>query len=210
MKLSEIEKIALELATKAHEDQTRKYNGMPYIVHPIDVRKQFHFWGADYVRNNYPEVILHCAYAACFLHDTFEDTTLTEADILKAYHYLPHGGYIVSMVSNLTDTAKKLYPYANRAERKAIDGARIASVEEWPDITHIIKICDITCNVIDFVDNDPQYALTYIAEKQKYIKFLQALPQDQHHFKQTIELTLLNELERAKTLINISKDEGRV
>ena len=53
---------ALEIATKYHEGQVRKFSGVPYITHPIAVADRF---------------ILTEHRIAAVLHDTIEDTDLT-------------------------------------------------------------------------------------------------------------------------------------
>ena len=66
-------KHAVDIATKAHEGQTRK-TGEPYIVHPLAVKKILEEWGMD------EDTII-----AGILHDTIEDTPLTLKDIKQEF-----------------------------------------------------------------------------------------------------------------------------
>ena len=68
--------IAAEVATKAHEGQTR-WDGRPYIVHPEAVAKAVFtkYW------SKHTDVTVTHAIAAAWLHDVVEDTPLTIADL---------------------------------------------------------------------------------------------------------------------------------
>ena len=70
---SERRKKAIEMATKAHEGQTRK-SGDPYIVHPLAVMKIVEDWGMD-----------EDTCLAAVLHDVVEDTNVTLADVKKGF-----------------------------------------------------------------------------------------------------------------------------
>lgn len=193
--MSSIVDIAYTLAEKAHTGQKRKYNDLDYISHPMAVKMEFEARCVDYVKEHlqpYSHInLLDCAYSACYLHDTLEDTELTVQGIYQAYEFKNPSTIIVDLVNNLTDTAKKLFPFCNRAERKAIDGYRMYSIENHQVLTHLIKMCDIRVNVWDFVLSDPAYAIKYIKEKQQYMQFLRYLP-EQHRkdLVQYLELAL--------------------
>ena len=65
---------AIQFATKAHEGQTRKYTGEPYIVHPLSVM--------EIVKTvDHTEEML----MAAVLHDTVEDTDVTLQDIDREF-----------------------------------------------------------------------------------------------------------------------------
>ena len=69
----------LEFATKAHEGQTRKYTGVPYITHPIAVA-EIAVKQSGYLAGSIIEKISSIAY----LHDILEDykfTKVTESDL---------------------------------------------------------------------------------------------------------------------------------
>ena len=81
-----------EFAKAAHEEvgQLRKYTNEPYIVHPFAVAKMLESLGYR------KEVIM-----AANLHDTAEDTNVTQEDIEREF-----GSDIASLVEMVTDTAK--------------------------------------------------------------------------------------------------------
>lgn len=64
--------LAKEIATKAHEGQTR-WDGRPYIIHPAAIARALTVQGYN------DDVI-----AAAWLHDIIEDTPLTIADLRVA------------------------------------------------------------------------------------------------------------------------------
>ncbi len=68
--MTRIEK-ALRLAMKAHDGQTRKTDGSPYIIHPIMVSQLLATYGVD-------EDVL----VAALLHDVLEDTAIEPAEIV--------------------------------------------------------------------------------------------------------------------------------
>lgn len=171
--MNEMVKIGLEFAAKAHEGQVRKESSVPYIKHPIEVMNTFNELVVPWIKENtiYDEFEINILRVACLGHDVIEDTPyknwsdFQEAGIhLKAYY----------RIVGLTDTAKIDHPYANRAERKAIDAARMSAQDR--DV-QLIKMCDIRCNVTDYVNENPKYAATvYIPEKIAFVKFMTKLP----------------------------------
>ena len=96
------------LAGKAHEGQFRKYSGMPYIVHPIEV--------ATIVQSvdHTDEMI-----AAALWHDVVEDTDYSFEDI--ANEVSPK---VSELVKGLTDVSNP--QDGNRKVRKAIDKDHLA------------------------------------------------------------------------------------
>lgn len=81
---------AFDMGKAAHEGQTRK-SGEPYFNHPIAVAGILGDMGAD------AETI-----TAALLHDTIEDTTITDADIKKAF-----GPTVLAMVDGVTKLNKE-------------------------------------------------------------------------------------------------------
>ena len=79
---------AVEVATKAHEGQTRR-TGEPYIIHPLAVKKILEEWGMD------EDTII-----AGILHDTVEDTGLSLDDIKKEFG--PSVAFLVDGVTKLS------------------------------------------------------------------------------------------------------------
>jgi (p)ppGpp synthase/HD superfamily hydrolase len=86
--------IAKGIATRAHEGQVRKMGadkGKPYIIHPERIAKKFYF--DDHL----------CA--AAWLHDTLEDTDITEQNLLDEGI---HPG-IIELVKVVTKTKNESY-----------------------------------------------------------------------------------------------------
>jgi len=80
---------AIALALEAHGDQTRKADGTtPYIVHPVTVALILSRYTDD------EDVII-----AGLLHDTLEDTSLTEEAIARAF-----GDKVRDMVRDVTES----------------------------------------------------------------------------------------------------------
>lgn len=135
---------AKQLAGKAHEGQFRKYSGMPYIVHPVEVATI-----VQTVEGHTDEMI-----AAALLHDVVEDTDYTFEDI--AEQVSPE---VAELVRGLTEVSRP--QDGNRALRKAMDREFLAiqSAE-----VQTIKYADIISNTQDIRANDPKFAEIYIAE----------------------------------------------
>lgn len=125
---------AAERAAQLHQDQRRKgANKRPYINHPLEVAQRL----AAVAGITDPEIL-----AAALLHDTVEDTTATEQDILDEF-----GSRVADLVAEVTDD-KSLA----KAERKRLQ------VEHAPHLSTeagLIKISDKTSNVLDLVRDPP-------------------------------------------------------
>lgn len=111
---------ALNFAIKAHGNQTRKGDGKPYIVHPIEVAVIV----AKVIPNN------DYVIASALLHDTVEDTDTTLEDIEKEFGYT-----VVKIVGDLTEKDKSL-PWR---KRKMLAIAHIKEMDEW---SLIVKTAD--------------------------------------------------------------------
>jgi (p)ppGpp synthase/HD superfamily hydrolase len=139
------------LAGKAHEGQFRKYSGMPYIVHPIEV--------ATIVQTveHSDEMI-----AAALLHDVVEDTDYSFEDI--ANEVSPE---VADLVKGLTDVSSP--QDGNRKVRKAIDKDHLA--EQNAEV-QTIKLADVISNSQDIKANDPKFAKVYIEEMKALLEVL--------------------------------------
>jgi (p)ppGpp synthase/HD superfamily hydrolase len=182
---------AIDFATMAHEGQVRKNSGVPYIYHPLKVLATFNELVYPYLLKKTNIDGIEMYQIACVLHDVYEDTEYKNLDEMGCNDEWGYKDFVHADVIGLTDTSKHLFPFTNRAERKVIDGVRMYGCSEE---TQLIKICDIMCNVGDYVREDPDYAIIYIQEKQKYVKFLTKLSE---HYKVLINTFLEEKLYEA-------------
>lgn len=114
----------LEFATKAHAGQTRKFTGVPYITHPIEV--------ARIAKSIAPEGMnLRLLEAVALLHDVIEDTEFNYYHILNEF-----GAEVANRVLILTKRDDDTY-------LRAILRAKSN------EITRIVKLADNIHNSSD-------------------------------------------------------------
>ena len=80
---------ACEIAEKGHAGQLRK-SGLPYITHPINI-------ALDLLKYNFDSITI----AAAILHDTIEDTFITEEEIKQSC-----GEEVLQLVLGVTKLSK--------------------------------------------------------------------------------------------------------
>lgn len=141
---------AVQFASKAHENQKRKYTNEPYFNHCASVAHLVAVAGGDY------EMI-----AAAYLHDVIEDTDtpIDEIEMMFGFH-------VAGMVRDLTDTPKEL---GNRKWRKARDRERLAAAENR---VKTIKLADLVDNTSTITKYDPDFAKVYMEEKRALLPSL--------------------------------------
>lgn len=111
--------LALQIATNAHQGQTRRDGTTPYINHPMDVAKRVHHLGSDYV-------------AVALLHDVLEDTDVTVKDLLDAG--IPDN--VVEAVTVLTKQRHEKYDdYLTRVKKNTL--------------AYHVKLADMSSNLAD-------------------------------------------------------------
>ena len=146
----QIEK-AITFATKAHEGQTRKYTGEPYIVHPLAVMETVK------TVEHTDEMLM-----AAVLHDTVEDCDVTLDQI--AFHF---GHCVADLVEELTDISKP--EDGNRAFRKTMDREHSAQASSQGQT---IKIADLLDNTKSITEHDEDFAKVYMKEKDQLVQLL--------------------------------------
>lgn len=139
------------MAAHAAVGQNRKYTNEPYIVHPYEVMT---------IVKSVPHT--EDMLAAALLHDVVEDTGCTITDI-----HLNFGADIAAIVDGLTDVSKP--EDGNRAKRKAIDREHTAQA---PAEAQTIKLADLISNSKSIMQHDPDFAVTYLAEKKLLLEVL--------------------------------------
>jgi len=142
----ELTKKAFIFAKSAHKNQTRKFSGLPYIVHPTEV--------ANLVSKFTNNPIL---VAASYLHDTIEDTETTY-EILK----LEFGKTVADLVQELTSLSKEEIKNAGGKAKYLTTKMMKMSKDALT-----IKLCDRLDNVSD-VNASEGFKERYYAET-KYI-----------------------------------------
>lgn len=147
-------KKAREIARWAHRGQKRKYLGQPYFIHCETVAALVAEKCSD------PKLI-----AAAYLHDVVEDTD-HDNDFIKDLF----GPWVAQLVEELTDVfIHEEYPYLNRDKRKELECIRLGQVT--PE-AKLIKICDLSDNTSDIVNNAPGFAELYLREKSALLGVL--------------------------------------
>lgn len=131
--------------------QRRRYSGEPYIVHPRAV--------AELVRSVTGDEAM---IAASLLHDVIEDTQATLEDIISGF-----GRDVATLVFWLTD--QTMPGDGNRAQRRAMDRARLAKA---PARAQTIKVADLIDNTASIIERDPKFAVVYLAEKAALLDVL--------------------------------------
>lgn len=150
--MTRIEKAA-EYARAAHEsiDHRRKYTGEPYIVHPAEV--------ARIVSSVTDDENMICA---AWLHDVVEDTPITLSDIQTEF-----GDDVAHLVNGLTNVAQP--EDGNRATRIAMDREHTAGTDSR---TKTIKLADLISNLDGIVEENSEFAKTYLVEKEQLLSVL--------------------------------------
>lgn len=125
---------ATHFATCKHRGQFRKDPcRTPYIHHPVEVA--FHLSRVGGVEDE--EVLM-----AAVLHDTIEDTSTTQAELMELF-----GGKVAGLVMECTDD--KRLP---KAERKRL---QIVNAPGKSPEAKQIKIADTSCNLRDILTAAP-------------------------------------------------------
>jgi len=159
---------ALTLAAKAHIGQIRKYTGEPYINHCIRV--------ASIIKSmNHSNYVI----VAALLHDVVEDTDVSLMDISFEF-----GPKVAELVQACT---APIVVGANRAARKQ---AFVEQIKKAPKAVKDIKLADLIDNVPSIVENDLEFALTYVVEKR--LCFEHALKESGHPVLVTWAQNVLN------------------
>ena len=144
--------VVKSFASLAHNGQVRKYTGEPYVDHCFAVSLMYQSWTV--------EMDKYALYAAV-LHDTVEDTGVSIEDILDFF-----GPQVAEYVWYLTKPESFV---GDRAQRKALDGARLALA---PEVVRFVKIIDIMHNAKSIREHDPDKWSTWRVEM---IKLLDAM-----------------------------------
>lgn len=138
--------LAIQIATKAHGKQKRKYTNEPYIVHPIRVMR---------ILMNELKIFDIDILCAAILHDTLEDTKLDEKVIRDNF-----GSNVHWMVRMLT---KKFRDHSHDAEYYNAILASSANVQ-------LIKVADRIDNIRDLKTwTDQEKKRKYITETKQYV-----------------------------------------
>src|SRR3546814_10065938 len=95
--------------------------------------------------------------AAALLHDTIEDTSVTQEDINREF-----GPTIAKLVMELTDQCHE----GNRAARKSAEAVRLSSVSRD---AQTIKLADFISNTRSILRHDPGFAKVYLKEKAQVL-----------------------------------------
>jgi (p)ppGpp synthase/HD superfamily hydrolase len=151
-KLPQLVENAIIFATRAHNGQTRKYTGEPYITHPLAVMHTLYDLG----------ITDPAMLTAAVLHDTVEDTPITLQEIERRF-----GPLVSQMVYDLTDISTA--DHGTRAQRKAIDREHLRNADNR---SKTIKLADLLDNTKSIVEHDPGFALVYIPEKLALLEVL--------------------------------------
>ena|SRR5688572_7591664 len=142
---------AINFASHAHAGQKRKYNGEPYMHHPMAV--------LGLLLSRVPHATEDMLVAAV-LHDVLEDTGVSFGGIEDTF-----GTDVADLVYQLTEPKLE----GNRAFRKEREAQRLATIS--PE-AQTIKYADIICNLIDIDKHDPKFAPVYKYEKQRALMLM--------------------------------------
>ena len=148
---SDLVRRARDFAAAAHEGQTRKYTGEPYIVHPIAVSELLAELG-------HPDEVV----AAALLHDVVEDCGVSLEQIEAEF-----GPRVADYVEQVTDVSRP--EDGNRARRNELDRLHLAKAS--PE-GKSIKLADMIDNTKTIV-RDLSFAPIYLREMRALLPVLE-------------------------------------
>jgi len=140
----------------AHEavGQRRKYSDEPYWHHPEHVANLLQKFATNAVTE---EMI-----AAAWLHDVVEDTHVPLETIRDLF-----GNTVYHLVENLTDISRPQDGNRRARKQKDLEHTQQASPE-----AKSIKCSDLISNATSIVDNDPDFAVVWLREKEALLEVL--------------------------------------
>lgn len=154
---------AKKLATEGHAGQFRKFNGEPYITHPIKVHDELVIWmsASNLEFTAEQRCTMECA---AYGHDIIEDCPhITEIQIISATDV-----NTLKLINELTNPSKN--SKASRADRKKIDRDHLKNVS-WE--AKIIKLIDRACNLLDMAQcPDKDFIKLYLNESTALLECL--------------------------------------
>ena len=138
-----------------HKGQVKKYNGEPYFIHVLAV--------AQVAK---PATMLGYEIGLC--HDLLEDTPTTENELFETLLGFGYddmeANYITIRVVELTDIfTAATYPGLSRAERKAKEASRLATISAG---AQTVKYCDMLYNMDLVLRYDKPNADQYLKKRQ--------------------------------------------
>lgn len=152
MRIQHLTKAVL-FATEAHEGQTRKFTGQPYITHPMAVAHMVSEFGGTVEQ-----------ITAAYLHDTVEDVERITHRIIKANF----GDVVSEYVHGLT---KQEYPEGTpRKIKKANEAVRLS--KSLPEI-QTIKCADIIHNSSTILQHDIEFGELYLNENMNAVTLME-------------------------------------
>lgn len=147
--------------------QRRKYSGVWYFTHTEAVHDIVMAHGGNKYQG-----------AAAYLHDYREDVvTKLKAEgrwfwlnVFEFFYWSLFPERVHKLVTELTDVyTSENYPDNNRKWRKAKEAERISQIS---DEGQTIKLADLFNNTESIVNDDPDFAITYLKEKHHMMKGL--------------------------------------
>ena len=140
---------AFKTALIAHKGQSRKYSGVSYIEHPIEV--------AYLTMQNIPPDYAFMADEICsaaILHDTVKDTNLTVGFIRRTFN-----DPIADLVEQLT------FPkFAPNTSREVKVMAKTGQFSQMSPCARMIKLCDRYHNLSEAKVSDTKFFRRYARE----------------------------------------------
>jgi len=162
---SEIDKInnefltkVLSFATEKHKLQIRKFNGEPYIKHPISVSEIV----KEFTSNMF-------VIASALLHDTIEDTDTTLEEIENNF-----GKEVADMVHVLTNDPDEL-------KRLGKTAYLIEKINHLSSLTLLVKFADRLDNVSDLSMNNETWSRQYATQTNSILDSLNNDCMDKDH-----------------------------
>jgi len=139
---------AAQFADKAHRGQFRKYEKVPYIVHPMRVA------GLVTAHEKATEDVI----VAAWIHDVVEDTDHTFEDIFQKF-----GMRVARIVAELTKADDPEFKARPRRERKRMEADKLGKAS-WE--ARFIKLADRLDNLRDLElgDAPPDFVKLYVEE----------------------------------------------
>ena len=144
---------ALIFATKAHRGQSRKGNGLPYIVHPMQVCMVL-----QEVKESKNIILL---MTAALLHDCVEDCGISIKKIAKKF-----GLHVAALVEELT-LNKEMYETVGKTKLLCQEVIKMSSY------ALCMKLADRLINVRDTKSMSKEFKVRYFAETKEIIKTLE-------------------------------------